>query len=157
MIHVQRQFVELSKHVPVCEMGHQTNESRSVLLKQHIFCTLNIVLLEGGLGALQSQINPILSPVVEHVLLNLLLSIWVNEIVLLSYFAACLRVVLCWLGMPLIVMDPVDDFRYLKLICFRIDLAFQVGNYVFVELSRVLVEVMLNLFLSEDDWLLHLV
>ena len=82
--------------------------------------------------------------------------VWVYEVVLLGYFAARLRIVLCWLGMPLIVMDLVDDFCYLELICFRIDLAFQVRNYVFVELSRVLVEVVLNLFLSEDDRLLNL-
>ena len=58
--------------------------------------------------------------------------------------------------MTLIVVDSVNDLSYLKVAILLVN-SFDMRNYIFVELVRILVHVVLDFFLSENDWLLDFV
>ena len=59
--------------------------------------------------------------------------------------------------MSLVVVDLVDDFCDLVLVCVLVMGSPQVWDYVFVEFVGVFEHVMLDFFLCEHDRLLHLV
>ena len=128
MVQVQRKFVELAKHIPVCQVGYEANESCSArigdLLPQHI-CDGFLV---KGRGLLQGKI----------LLALLFLTAWLVIMDVIDYLLLLIFDVRDYIDIEasLICVQVIPDILHCE--CYRLLHLFKVLNLLYLVVRELI-------------------
>ena len=102
-----------------------------------------------------SELSEICWKGIVCIILHLFLLKSINIVILFYHLSACLGIIISRFSLSLIVVNLVNYFSNLKLVCVLVELAFEVWYYILVEFVCILVKIMFNLLLCEYYWLLN--